>query len=794
MRKLVLFFLVIINVAFGQTLDYDTTFNGTPAKVHLPSSGSRNYYNVTDSFPVIIFCPGNGENIEISTPYDTIGKYGPHDYLSSGWDGYVIMANGDSVYFIVITLDRNTDYVLNESYTDDRLNSILGRYRIKPNSVHVTGLSGGGHQWQMYVTGDNYDGTAPYGPFTFADKITSLFNAQGVQPDDNTDYLNKIKNYPRNSQSGKYFGIWDLQDADRQIPRLVDSMNVAVSGSASYTTSNLGHDQDAWWAYYGKGDGTAPTEYSIEGFTQNVYEWMIRQGDTSETVWTPVGGGGALNANAGADQTIYMPKTTVTLNASGSTGATSYTWVKLSGGVKPQEGVITSPSNVSTTVTNLGVSVYTFELTVSDGATTDKDTVVVTGYAQKSRTPNPNFETFTLNPTGGGGGEYYFTNIMSTYPTLNGGDTIILNGSVTGVCQLYGADADGGWGGDSVYPVVIRPPTGTTAIEIGGAFRLDGQYVTIAGDYNVSRGVTYGFKLTGSSTSGFVWTTKHSNVKVRNVWMEGGNNGIFAKNNIDSNNVLTYYPHWQFKNDSVIYNKFANQSGEAMYMGHTFFFDGGQPTSGYQPVPHNGLVIKYDTVTNAGWDGIQISNAFNTYIGFNYVNIAGSANQSSQMYGIIFGGYSWGLIEYNYIKKSQSSGIAIFGKDVVRAVGNYIDSCGRTGTDGVFTSIYINDNNVAGNPYTYPDLKYYVDSNCIRGISSYTGGAAIRSNDGNNTTDPSFILSNSIQDPSSRPLTSIIFVDESGTTQTGNILQDCTPPVPPATGTRWKKIRARWPN
>lgn len=84
-------------------------------------------------------------------------------------------------------------------------------------------------------------------------------------------------------------------------------------------------------------------------------------------------------ANAGPNQSINLPTTSVTVSGSGSTdnvGVTSYAWSKVLG---PASYVITSPTSSSTTITALEVGVYTFRLTVSDiGGLTGTDDVQIT--------------------------------------------------------------------------------------------------------------------------------------------------------------------------------------------------------------------------------------------------------------------------------------------------------------------------------------------------------------------------------------------------------------------------------
>jgi len=93
-------------------------------------------------------------------------------------------------------------------------------------------------------------------------------------------------------------------------------------------------------------------------------------------------------ANAGPNQTITLPTSSVTVNSSASTddvAITSRVWSKTSG---PSSFSITSPTSISTTITLLVAGVYTFRITVFDGSSnSDFDEVTVTVLAAANAAP-----------------------------------------------------------------------------------------------------------------------------------------------------------------------------------------------------------------------------------------------------------------------------------------------------------------------------------------------------------------------------------------------------------------------
>ena len=99
----------------------------------------------------------------------------------------------------------------------------------------------------------------------------------------------------------------------------------------------------------------------------------------------------APTANAGSDQTIVLPTSTVSFTGSGTDPdgtVASYLWTKVSG---PTTGTITSATSASTTITALVQGVYKFELKVTDNsAATGRDTIQVTVNAAGNQVPVAN--------------------------------------------------------------------------------------------------------------------------------------------------------------------------------------------------------------------------------------------------------------------------------------------------------------------------------------------------------------------------------------------------------------------
>src|SRR5215213_9223648 len=177
-------------------------------------------------------------------------------------------------------------------------------------------------------------------------------------------------------------------------------------------------------------------------------------------------------ANAGTDQTITLPVSTVTLSGSGADvdgSIVSYVWSKVSGGT----ATITSSSSASTTVTGLAQGSYTFRLTVTDnGGATASDDVVVIVNALSNQTPTANAgtdQTITLPVStvtlSGSGADVDGSIVSYAWSKVSGGTATITSSSsasttVTGLAQgsytfrLTVTDNGGATASDDVVVIV----------------------------------------------------------------------------------------------------------------------------------------------------------------------------------------------------------------------------------------------------------------------------------------------------------------------------------------------------
>jgi Secretion system C-terminal sorting domain/Domain of unknown function (DUF4832)/PKD domain/Bacterial Ig domain len=153
--------------------------------------------------------------------------------------------------------------------------------------------------------------------------------------------------------------------------------NVSLTGTGTDADGTIA--SYAWSKLSGPTGGVITTPATaattITGLIQGVYKYVLTATDNLgaqglDTVQITVNPAVAVNqppvANAGANQTIQLPVSTVTLTGTGTDAdgtIASYAWTKLSG---PTGGTITTPAAAATTITGLIQGVYNYVLTAKD--------------------------------------------------------------------------------------------------------------------------------------------------------------------------------------------------------------------------------------------------------------------------------------------------------------------------------------------------------------------------------------------------------------------------------------------
>jgi hypothetical protein len=155
--------------------------------------------------------------------------------------------------------------------------------------------------------------------------------------------------------------------------------SATLTGSGSETNGTIVSYQ--WTQISGPSTATITTagqaQTTVTGLVQGVYVFQLKVTDnsgvtatdqTQVTVNPSVPVPGTPTANAGGDQTITLPTSSVSLTGSGSEtngSIVGYQWTQVSG---PSTAVITTAGQAQTTVTGLVEGTYRFKLTVTDNS------------------------------------------------------------------------------------------------------------------------------------------------------------------------------------------------------------------------------------------------------------------------------------------------------------------------------------------------------------------------------------------------------------------------------------------
>jgi hypothetical protein len=328
--------------------------------------------------------------------------------------------------------------------------------------------------------------------------------------------------------------------------------------------------------------------------------------------------------------------------------------------------------------------------------------------------------------------------------------------------------------GTAGCPIVIKPSGGVpkiTVLNIG--FSKTSSYFHITGNgQGVKNGMDVGTIITGIA----------SHYQIDSVRCHGRDNGLFLHVNPNPAVPRSVYPN--YVNDSVHVHDVTVDStnGEGMYIGHTY--PSGDPYSGgYVPIRMGHVEIDHCTVTNTGWDGIQLSDAGDgCSIHDNTVNNFGTWDAGAQRAGMIFGANSNGRVYNNTISNGTGNGIQIFGYGHMEVDHNTLKNVGLTHDDGhsgawgeqtFFCKAQLNIE-------TRPKQMLDIHDNTIQNPRPRPGNGILATNNDANYSDTCSFINNSVCFTGSVPptwQTTYIGIAQATKIVTGNTASVCSFPV-----------------
>lgn len=433
---------------------------------------------------------------------------------------------------------------------------------------------------------------------------------------------------------------------------------------------------------------------------------------------------------AGPDQAIASPVTSVTLSGFGSDpdgSVAGYGWTKVSGGA----ATIVTPTALTTEVTGLSAGTYVFQLSVTDNSGgVSSDSVQVTVHATAGK-------VVLLAATGPG--QIYRPNLTSF--NILPGDTIeIAPGNYPLGIEL------GTFMGSVSNPVKIVNGGGLVmarSFGIGNA-----KYFKVSGSGSAD---PYGFKIGNDlNSTGMSVGRGTSDYEIERVEVEKSSVGLFCKIQPVLGQATTYYPNWVIRNVYLHDNYVHTTKNEGMYIGHTFP-NGDYNSSDLPPVRMENVKIYNNIIIEAGWDGMQLSNAREgNEIFNNTVTNFGTAGQGAQQAGIQLGGNTTGKVYANTIHTGTGPGLTAYGYGDVYISKNVVTKAAQMqapAQDAVYVSSGLNSIE------TNPGLRLHFLSNTII-EPKY---AAIRNQNINGNELVGEIRLNKIIDPIGRTSGQLIF-------------------------------------
>lgn len=367
-----LFIVTIITTAYAQTMQTSLVSVYTRVQTNvggfLESLPNDYAANPTQKYPLLIAMHGVGESGNGAPGVlEKVANIAIPRRIKTGSFPASFTVGGKTFSFIVICPQMEDPNNWRGSI-QAVIDYSKAHYRVDESRIYLTGLSLGG-VWEWAFLG----GSVASGQQLAA----ALMVTPGAEPT-----AAQLKNV-----AAAQLPIWvtnntgDPYNNPAGAIALVNAINSSVPAPPKALITifeKSGHD--AWTQTY---------DPAFKQGGLNVYEWMLTKtrGVAQAAPVTPV-----LTANAGPDQILTLPVSTITLDASSSKvtsgSITSYTWAKASG---PTAGSLSLVSGgLQAKLTDVAAGTYVYQLTVKDSnGSTATDNVTVTVNAAPVSTDPP---------------------------------------------------------------------------------------------------------------------------------------------------------------------------------------------------------------------------------------------------------------------------------------------------------------------------------------------------------------------------------------------------------------------
>ncbi|MGB8195217.1 MAG: PKD domain-containing protein [Chitinophagaceae bacterium] len=310
-------------------------------------------YNADPSkkYPLIIFLHGIGERGNGSTELPRILANAIPKYINAGHNMRFTSLSGQQETFLVLSPQLGSEYWSWQNiYVDEMIKYAKQNMRIDTNRIYLTGLSLGGGGTAKYVSAS----------LANAKQFAAIATVCGTCEWSNMCGTVSAARLPVWAFHAQDDGIVEASCTNNAINSINSCNPVVKPIKTIYPSGN-----HAIW------DRSYDTVHSFHN--PNVFEWFLGHAKNLPANTMPV-------ANAGADKTITLPLSSVSLNGNSSTdpdgSVVRASWAMISG---PGGGWIENSAGINTNVHYLNQGVYKFELTVVDNrAGWSKDTLTVT--------------------------------------------------------------------------------------------------------------------------------------------------------------------------------------------------------------------------------------------------------------------------------------------------------------------------------------------------------------------------------------------------------------------------------